>query len=285
MKRRKIVAANWKMNKTPDETAHFIQDLKAQLIPAKPEAEVVVCPPFTSLAFASKSLEGTFVSTGAQNVHWEENGAYTGEVSAGMLKSVGCKYVVVGHSERRTLFGESDEMVQKKLTAVLAHGLVPILCVGETIEERNERMTEKVVRRQLEKGLDGQKVGTLSGLVIAYEPVWAIGTGLTATPEQATDVHLYIRSFLAKNMGTYLLQVRPQRNKRNIMTSEFRAKNQIDNVRSEVNPKNKNSHQSPVFTQRREEKCIKRKKSSYNERIADDRKRKPRVGDKKFEAA
>jgi len=204
MKRRKIVAANWKMNKTPDETSRFIQDLKAQLIPAKPEAEVVVCPPFTSLALSSDALEGTFLSTGAQNLHWEESGAYTGEISAEMLRSIGCKYAIVGHSERRTLFGETDEMVQKKLTSVLAHGLKPILCVGETLEERNEKMTEKVVRRQLEKGLEGQKVGTLLGLVIAYEPVWAIGSGLTATPEQVVDVHLFIRSFLAKRFGADL---------------------------------------------------------------------------------
>jgi triosephosphate isomerase len=204
MKRRKLVAANWKMNKNLDETAMFVKDLKARLIPEKPEAEVLICPPFTSLSAASKSVEGTFITTGAQNVYWEESGAYTGEISPGMVKSAGCEYVIVGHSERRHIFGETDEMIQKKLAAVLGHGLKPILCVGETREEREKGMTEKVVRRQLETGLEGRKVGTLTGLVIAYEPVWAIGTGLTASPEQAVDVHVFIRGFLAKRFGADL---------------------------------------------------------------------------------
>jgi triosephosphate isomerase len=204
MKRRKLVAANWKMNKDIDETTMFIKELKARLLRVKPGAEVLVCPPFTSLATASRLLEGTFICTGAQDVYWEENGAYTGEISARMLDSAGCKYVIIGHSERRHIFGETDEMVRKKLDRVLKQGLRPILCVGETKEEREKGMTEKVVRRQLETGLDGQKVGTLSGLVIAYEPVWAIGTGLTATPEQAMDVHVFVRSFLAKRFGADL---------------------------------------------------------------------------------
>ena len=155
--------------------------------------DVVVCPPFTSLERAAQALAGSDVGLGAQNMHWEPEGAYTGEVSGQMLLTCGCRYVILGHSERRTYFGETDATVNQRLKAALAVGLVPIVCVGETLEERKSEVTNKVVRKQISGGFEGLSADEARGVVIAYEPVWAIGTGLTASPEQAEEVHAFIR--------------------------------------------------------------------------------------------
>ncbi|MCL2105257.1 MAG: triose-phosphate isomerase [Kiritimatiellaeota bacterium] len=192
----KIVAGNWKMNKTASETAALIDEIiKAT---AGTHVEVVVCPPFTSLKDAAAACTGSHVKLGAQNVHWEVSGAYTGEVSAEMLKELGVTHVIIGHSERRQYFGETDETVNKRTKAALAAGLVPIVCVGETLEERDSGKMDEVIVRQVKLGLTDLDVGKV---VIAYEPVWAIGTGRTATPAQAQEAHALIRRTLAEIVG------------------------------------------------------------------------------------
>lgn len=165
------------------------------------EVQVAVCPPFVSLHAVADALQGSPVRLGAQNMHFEKSGAYTGEVSAAMLRSVGCHYVILGHSERRQYFGETDEGVNKKTRQAMENGLVPIVCVGETLEEREAGREEEVVRTQVEGGLKDIAVEDASALVIAYEPVWAIGTGRTATPEQAQDIHAFIRGLLVEKYG------------------------------------------------------------------------------------
>lgn len=198
MKRIPLIAGNWKMYKTVPEAIAFIRELKKQLASVE-GVEVAVCPPFTALALAAEALRGTDIAVGAQDVFWEEQGAYTGEISPGMLKDAGCRYVIIGHSERRQYFGETDEKVNRKVKAVLGHGLVPIMCVGETLAEREAGITEKVVRTQAEAGLAGLTAEQAAGMVIAYEPVWAIGTGKTASDEDARQVISFIRS-LAKDL-------------------------------------------------------------------------------------
>ena len=185
--RTKIVAGNWKMNKTPAEGAALIAGIRKELGDGKLPVEVVVCPPFTGLDAASKALAGSKIGLGAQNLHFEAPGAFTGEVCAEMLKELGVRYVILGHSERRTLFGETDVLVNRKTKAALAAGLTPLVCVGETLAEREAGKTEKVVTTQVRDSLVGLGDG-LKKIVIAYEPVWAIGTGKVASPEQVRSM-------------------------------------------------------------------------------------------------
>jgi triosephosphate isomerase len=196
--RRKVIAGNWKMNKNVDESAMLINELKDRLRDVADGVEVVLCPPFTSLSTANQLLRGSRLKLGAQNMHFAEEGAYTGEVSARMLKSIGCEYVILGHSERRTYFNESDEIINRKVKKALASDLRPIVCVGETLEERERDLTEVVVTKQVKGVLDAIPSVDLRRIVIAYEPVWAIGTGRNATPQQANDVHRLIRSLISE---------------------------------------------------------------------------------------
>jgi len=194
--RRPLIVGNWKMNKTASEAAAFIRDLRER-VSASPHADVVIAPPFTALETAYSALgPSSWISLGAQDVHWEEQGAFTGEVSAPMLRELGCRYVIVGHSERRTHFGERDENIQKKVRAALKHGLSPILCVGESLTEREANRTESVVTDQLKVSLAGLAAQDLETVTIAYEPVWAIGTGRAATTKQAVTAHCSIRLFI-----------------------------------------------------------------------------------------
>ncbi len=195
--RTKIVAGNWKMNKTPSEAAPLIEAIRAATQDGNAGVEVVVCVPFTAIPAAAKALEGSKVGLGAQNMHWKDAGAYTGEISAAMLKDLGVQYVILGHSERRQYFAETDETVNLKLKAALAAGLTPIVCVGETLEEREEGKMESVIVRQVTEDLADCQAD-FDKIVIAYEPVWAIGTGKTATADQAQEVHALIRATLAK---------------------------------------------------------------------------------------
>ena len=190
--RRKIIAGNWKMNGTVAETESLISKL-LPLIKAKAQVEVVVCPPFTSLQAASKLLQGSQMALGAQNMSEHPKGAYTGEISAELLLTLGVRFVILGHSERRQYHFETDGLVNLKTRAALAAGLTPIVCVGETLEQREAGHTESVIREQVQGSLAEFGANELLRIVIAYEPVWAIGTGRTATPEQAQEVHRFIR--------------------------------------------------------------------------------------------
>ena len=191
--RRPIVAGNWKMYGSRTENAQLVEELLARC-PAHPAAACVVCPPFVYLQETGRMLRGSVFSLGAQDVSADAQGAFTGEVSAAMLKDVGCEYVIVGHSERRLLYRESDQLVARKFGAAQAKGLVPILCVGEQLADRDAMRTREVVARQLDVVLELCGAGALELGVVAYEPVWAIGTGRNATPEQAQDVHEFIRA-------------------------------------------------------------------------------------------
>ena len=183
-----------------DEAKALVQDLKGR-VQNVTNVEIVVCPPFISLQTVKDVLAGSNIGLGAQNVFWEKNGAFTGEVSAPMLKSVGCAYVIIGHSERRTYFSETDSTVNKRIFAALAEGLKPIVCVGETLEEREAGKTFDVIKRQITGGLANLSTEQMMPVVIAYEPVWAIGTGKTATPAQAQEVHAFIRQLLKELFG------------------------------------------------------------------------------------
>lgn len=200
MKRTPLVAGNWKMNKTLPESLVLLNDLKGRLHETG-LTEVVVFPPFTSLAAAKTLLEGSPIGLGAQNLSSESKGAYTGEVSAEMLIEAGCQYVIVGHSERRHIFGETNEMINKKITTALSAGLNVIFCIGETKEERESGKTADVVFQQILGGLLGVKEEDMARVVIAYEPVWAIGTGLNATPPQAQEVHCVVRRWIEEKYG------------------------------------------------------------------------------------
>ncbi len=189
-----LIAANWKMHKTPKETEEYIKRFLEIYQPGE-DREVLLCPPFTSLSVAHELLAGSDIKLGAQNCHYEKEGAFTGEISLKFLKELGCSYVIVGHSERRHLFGESDEMINRKLVACLEEGLRPILCVGETLEEREAGITFKVIENQIRLALSGIEEYT-DNIDIAYEPVWAIGTGVPATPQDAVAVHRFIRDLL-----------------------------------------------------------------------------------------
>ena len=197
MGRLPFMAGNWKMNKTVEEALDLVRELKVSLSGVK-AVEVAVAPPFTALYAIRKELEGSPIHLAAQNLYWEEKGAFTGEVSPLMLKEVGCRYVILGHSERRQFFGETDETVNRRIKAALARGLKVIFCIGETLKEREEGKTFSVIERQVEGGLKGFGDQEMKNMVVAYEPVWAIGTGKTATPEQAEEVHRYIRGKLEK---------------------------------------------------------------------------------------
>jgi triosephosphate isomerase len=189
-----LIAANWKMNKTTGETEDFIRSF-LPMVKNVADVEILIAPPFTSLSVASKLLVKTEIKLGAQNVFYEEKGAYTGEISPTMLMACGCSHVIIGHSERRQYFSETDEIVNKKTGAVRAKGLQVILCIGETLQEREENKTFKVLERQLSGSF---RDIPLDGMTIAYEPVWAIGTGKTATPDQANEAHMFIREWLRK---------------------------------------------------------------------------------------
>jgi triosephosphate isomerase (TIM) len=195
--RKALIVGNWKMNKTASEAAVLVRELLGRL-PYSPNVEIVLAPPFTALESVRSALgSSSGIWLGAQNLHWEQQGAFTGEISGPMLRDSGCTHVIVGHSERRTLFGEQDGTIQKKVRAALTHGLLPILCVGESLKERETGQTEAVVTGQLTAALVGLNGEDLAPVVIAYEPVWAIGTGRAATTGQAAAVHRAIREFIS----------------------------------------------------------------------------------------
>jgi triosephosphate isomerase len=200
MMRVPIIAGNWKMYKTPTEAVEFVTRLKKEL-GAWDKTEVVVAPSFVALAPVAASLKGTRICVAAQDCYWEEQGAYTGEVSVPMLRDAGCRYVIIGHSERRAYFGEGDEQVNKKVKAVMASGLRPIMCVGESLKQREQGNTFTIVERQVKEGLAGVGKDAAQALVVAYDPVWAIGTGKTASPAQAQEVHAFIRKLLSEIFG------------------------------------------------------------------------------------
>jgi triosephosphate isomerase len=195
--RRPIIAGNWKMNNNSAESVELVSQLR-EMISGVKEVEVVVAPPYTALGAVATAIKGSTIALSSQNIFWEEKGAFTGEISPSMLKDIGCQYVIVGHSERRQYFGETNETVNKRLKATLDASLTPIVCIGETLEERDADKTLPVIERQVKEGLAGISSGEMERVVIAYEPVWAIGTGKTATPEQAQEIHQFIRGMLAQ---------------------------------------------------------------------------------------
>ena len=203
MPRKKLMAANWKMYKTPDQSRDFFRDF-LPLVANHGRDEIAVCPPFVDLRATIESSKDSNIFIGAQDMHWEKEGAFTGEISAGMLLAVGCTHVIIGHSERRQYFGETDDTVNLKLKAALEAGLVPIVCVGEVLEERESGLTEDVLRRQCLRAFHAISGKKAAKLVVAYEPVWAIGTGKTATPQLASEAHSLIRSEAAKAFGDTL---------------------------------------------------------------------------------
>mgnify|MGYP000871473870 FL=1 len=198
--RKPLIAGNWKMFKTVTEAVRTARDLSARVSDV-PEVEVMIAPNFTALAGVRDALSGSAVALGAQNLHWASEGAFTGETSPGMLRDVGCRYVIIGHSERRQFFGETDETVCKKIRAALGNGLAPIFCVGETEGERETKKTFSVLDKQIQNGLKDLRSDELGPLVIAYEPVWAIGTGKTASHDQAQEVHRFLRNLMETLFG------------------------------------------------------------------------------------
>ncbi len=197
--RRKVIAGNWKMNMLPDATINFINEF-APLV-KDTQNDVILCVPYTDLFYALLNVQGTNIKIGAQNMHWEDNGAYTGEISGKMLKSIGVEYVIIGHSERRQYFAETDETVNKKVKKALECELKPIICVGETLEQREQGVTKDIITNQVAKALEGISEEQLEKIIIAYEPIWAIGTGKTATKEDANDTIKEIRAKLAEIYG------------------------------------------------------------------------------------
>jgi triosephosphate isomerase len=195
-----FIAANWKMFKTVQEAVVFVKELR-RLVKDVADVEIVVAPPFTAVHAAAEAARNSPIGIAGQDLHWEREGAFTGEISAGMLKEAGAEYVVIGHSERRRLFGETDATVNRKLVTALAAELTPIVCIGETLEERERNETAAVLDRQLTAGLDGLTGAHVATLVLAYEPVWAIGTGRNATPQQAGEAHAHIRGRLRQWFG------------------------------------------------------------------------------------
>jgi triosephosphate isomerase len=200
MDRKPLIVANWKMNKTIDESVDFVEEF-LPLVSGVEDVDMALAPPFLSLPPVGGALKGSMVSLAAQNMHWEEAGAFTGEISPVMLRDVGCRHVILGHSERRQFFGEGDGEVSRKVQAALQEGIIPILCVGETLGERDYGKTFDTVGGQLTGGLADVVLETGNELVLAYEPVWAIGTGKTASPEEAQEVHAFARSLLASAFG------------------------------------------------------------------------------------
>ena len=198
--RKPFIAGNWKMFKTVHETTVYVKELRS-LVREVNDVTVVVAPPFTAVHAACEAARNSSVAIAAQNMYWEREGAFTGEISAGMIKEAGADYVIIGHSERRTLFGETDETVNRKIMAAIAGSLTPIVCIGETLDQRERGEMMAVIDRQIKAGLDGLTGDQIAALVIAYEPVWAIGTGRTATPAQAGEAHAHIRSRLQQWFG------------------------------------------------------------------------------------
>ena len=198
--RKPLIAGNWKMFKTVQESVFHVKELRA-LVKDVVGVEIVVAPPFTALHAAAEAARNSNVAVAAQDVHWEREGAFTGEVSAAMVREAGAEFVIIGHSERRALFGETDAAVNKKMHAALAAGLTPIVCIGETLDQRDRNETLAVLDRQIKDGLDGVTGAQLADMVVAYEPVWAIGTGRTATPQQAGEAHAHIRQRLKQWFG------------------------------------------------------------------------------------
>jgi triosephosphate isomerase len=203
--RRIIMAGNWKMHKTVDESVALVEQLRETLADVK-DREILVCPPFTALHAVAKTLQGSNIQVGGQNLYPAQEGAYTGETSPAMLLDVGCSYVILGHSERRQYFQESDQFVNHKLKVALEYGLKPILCVGETLEQRGEGRQKTVVSMQVERGLSEISAEAMKDVAVAYEPIWAIGTGHTATPQQADEMHAMIRNNLSGLYGDELAQ-------------------------------------------------------------------------------
>ncbi|MFC1514278.1 triose-phosphate isomerase [Candidatus Omnitrophota bacterium] len=193
-----FIAGNWKMYKVKEEARALCEGLKGTVGEPSDKVCVAVCPPYTALQEAASALAGSAIKLGAQNLHWEKEGAFTGELSGAMLKDAGCSFVIIGHSERRKYFGETNASVNKKVRAALSAGLTPIVCVGETLEERNANRALAVVEDHITGALQGIESSDILKIVIAYEPVWAIGTGVNATPEQAEEVHKFIRGLIAK---------------------------------------------------------------------------------------
>lgn len=204
--RKTIIAGNWKMNKTVAEAVAFVNELKP-MVKSMTHIEIAICPTATALSAVVEACKGSNIGVGAQNVHWEANGAYTGELSVGMLKEIGVKYVILGHSERRQYFGETDLTVNKRLKAAIAADLIPLFCIGEVLEEREGNQTESVLERQVRLGMANMTAEDAAKVVIAYEPVWAIGTGKTATPDMAEAAHKFIRSVLESMFGTSTAEV------------------------------------------------------------------------------
>ena len=198
--RRKVIAGNWKMNMLPDEAIKFIQEFEPLVKDTK--NEVILCVPYTDLFYCLMNAQGTNIKIGAQNMHFEDHGAFTGEVSGAMLKAIGVEYVIIGHSERREYFAETDESVNKKLKAAFGYGLKPIVCVGEKLEQREAGKAEEIVTTQVRLDLEGLTNDQVKNTIIAYEPIWAIGTGKTATSEDANDMIKAIRAEVAKNFGS-----------------------------------------------------------------------------------
>lgn len=198
--RRKVIAGNWKMNMLPNEAIEFMLQLDPLVKDSK--NEVIVCAPFTDLFYTINAAQDTNIHVGAQNMYWEENGAYTGEISPDMLKCINCEYVIIGHSERRQYFNETDETVNLKVKAALKHGLKPIVCVGETLDEKEAGKTLEIIKNQTLKALNGLTLQDLSNIIIAYEPIWAIGTGKTATADDANDSIKAIREQIVQEFGT-----------------------------------------------------------------------------------
>jgi len=194
---RKIIAGNWKMNNDINESQKLVSGIISGL-GNDDRCEVILCPPFTSLSEVNSLIKNTQIKLGAQNMFYEDNGAFTGEVSASMLKSVGCEYVILGHSERRTIFGETDEVINKKIKKAIQSGLKVIFCIGESLPQREKGTTNDVVRIQILKGLERITSEEMKSVIIAYEPIWAIGTGKTATPDQAQEVHAFIRDLISE---------------------------------------------------------------------------------------
>jgi triosephosphate isomerase len=198
--RKPVIAGNWKMYKTIAEAVDFVAKVKP-LVASATHCEVVAAPPFTALRAVAEAVKGSNIAVAAQNVHWDKEGAHTGDVSPGMLLEAGCTHVIIGHSERRHDHGETDEQVNRKVKAALAAGLLPIVCVGETLDERESGKTEEVLQRQFEGGFAGLTPQDFSRIIVAYEPVWAIGTGRTATPEMAAESHRYFRGLVRSQVA------------------------------------------------------------------------------------
>jgi len=203
--RKLIIAGNWKLNNSEKEAIELVTALRKDLIDVN-AVDIVVCPVFTVLPVVGDILLDSNIGLGAQNVYWEDSGAFTGEISAPLLKDIGVEYVIIGHSERRQYFGETDETVNKRIKAALKHGLIPIVCVGEVLEEREADKTFDVIQKQCDGGFAGLTREEMEKIIIAYEPVWAIGTGKTATPQKAQEVHKFIRDLIAKMVDDELAQ-------------------------------------------------------------------------------